>query len=137
MVLRTDGLAWTPLPSNLPVALGTGMSPAVRDSHIGRVHAGTFHRFFTGGWDAAAFNHATSLDLLDWSAFRPVGAIASIVDGHNHCGSETEEDAEHACDVLLPSSMVHVDGPGGRGWGRWDSAGGHRIRARTRRDVVS
>lgn len=86
--LVADGRAWTPLRNNWPFALGAGASPAVRDLHISRDHAGTFHLFFAGGWDADAITHGTSPDLLAWSAPRHVGVIANIAGAHD-CGDPT------------------------------------------------
>jgi hypothetical protein len=72
-----DGLHWEEVrPGHVWLAPAVGESKLMRDPHIVRGPDGVFHMVWTVGWWERGIGHASSTDLVNWSAqqFIPVMA---------------------------------------------------------------
>ncbi|MEJ0001486.1 MAG: hypothetical protein WDO13_21560 [Verrucomicrobiota bacterium] len=84
---------------------------------------GLFHLFSTDGWNSSAFVHASSPDLIEWSAQRLIPIMESIPGVKNVWAPECFFEHETGCYRVLWSSTV--------GGAEYD----HRIWSSTSRDL--
>ncbi len=111
LALSQDGLDWTPLNNNEPVLRGQVGSRTLRDPHITRAEDGAYHLLSTNGWASRSIIHASSCDLLHWSAQEVVPVMATIEGTRNCWAPECYYDAEERVYRLIWSSTVRTGGP--------------------------
>lgn len=72
-----DGLKWTALNCERPFLVPeVGKAKLLRDPSICRGPDGTFHVVWTTGWGERVIGHATSKDLVEWSAQQEIPVMA-------------------------------------------------------------
>ncbi len=111
LALSQDGLDWTPLNNNEPVLRGQVGSRTLRDPHITRAEDGAYHLLSTNGWASRSIIHASSCDLLHWSAQEVVPVMATIEGTRNCWAPKCYYDAEERVYRLIWSSTVRTGGP--------------------------
>ena len=71
-----DGLKWTPLHGDQPLLRPeVGESKLMRDPSIARGPDGTFHMVWTTAWKGKTIGHASSKDLIHWSAQQAIDVM--------------------------------------------------------------
>lgn len=68
-----DALRWSVIDGGAPLLVpALGEHRLMRDPHLSRGPDGVFHLLWTTGWNDPFIGHASSADLVNWSAQRPL-----------------------------------------------------------------
>lgn len=84
LAYSTDGLRWTPLANNESVLTPkVGDDKLMRDPSICQGSDGTFHMVWTSSWNDRIIGHASSKDLVHWSAQQAIPVMMHEPEARN------------------------------------------------------
>ncbi|MBN8729216.1 MAG: glycoside hydrolase family 43 protein [Acidobacteria bacterium] len=89
-----DGLKWTELNGGKPlIKPEVGESKLMRDPSLVRGPDGAFHMVWTTAWEGRTIGHASSKDLIHWSAQQAIEVFPAGTEVHNCWAPEIYYDA--------------------------------------------
>lgn len=117
LAVSRDGYEFSAVNDNKPVLRGTVGTGQLRDPFLGLGPGGEFHLLATDGWTSPQIVHATSLDLISWSAQALLPVMSHVRDAHNAWAPEFFFYEPHGIYHIIWSSVVDSTGDGGvRDW---------------------
>ncbi len=129
-----DGLQWEMLNEGEPCLRPTvGESALMRDPCLHRAPDGVFHLVWTTSWEGKTIGHATSRDLVEWSAQKAIPVMAHEPDAVNCWAPEIIWDEEGDQFVIYWSTTILGLYPETSNSNRRPGSN-HRIYATTTRD---
>ncbi|MFC7266335.1 glycoside hydrolase family 43 protein [Streptomyces lutosisoli] len=105
-----DGEKFATVNGGRPVLRGTVGTGRLRDPFIGVGPDGLFHLLATDGWTSPRIVHATSADLVTWSAQKLLPAMADVEGALNAWAPEFFFDRGTGLYHLIWSSVVEAGG---------------------------
>lgn len=131
-----DGLTWQEIKPDHPwLAPSVGESVLMRDPCIITGPDGVFHLVWTPGWQERGIGHATSKDLMHWSAQQYIPVMAQEPTAQNAWAPEAFYDAGRGQFLLfwattIPERFLETLGQG-------DGKNNHRMYCTTTKDFVT
>jgi hypothetical protein len=102
-----DGLTWQSLKDDRPfLKPGVGRDKLMRDPHITLGPDGVYHLVWTSSWSEAVIGHATSKDLIEWSAQQSIRPMESEPTTANVWAPETFYDARAKQFIIFWSTTI-------------------------------
>ena len=136
--LSSDGRQWKPLFDNQPAVAPGHPGMLMRDPWLGQGPDGVWHMLWTWGWTrkesggTLQIGHASSKDLLHWSAQRAIPVLADEPEARNAWAPEAVWDPERKEWIVFWSTTIPGRFPDTEGAG--DAGYNHRVYAMTTRD---
>lgn len=128
-----DGLKWTELNGGKPlIKPEVGESKLMRDPSIVRGPDGTFQMVWTTAWEGRTIGHASSKDLIHWSAQQAIEVFPAGTEVHNCWAPEIYYDAPAKEFLIVWASTIKGRFPETLGTGNRDL--NHRLYATRTRD---
>jgi hypothetical protein len=138
LALSSDGREWVPLNNNRPWIEPDAPGMLMRDPFLARGNDGTWHLLWTWGWTRQEMGgnlkigHATSKDLIHWSAQEEIPILANEPTARNAWAPEAAWDNKRGewivfWSTTIPGRYSNTEGTG-------DSGYNHRVYAMTTRD---
>jgi hypothetical protein len=131
-----DGLKWEALNGDRPLLKPeVGKDQLMRDPHVMLGPDGLYHLVWTSSWTEAVIGHATSKDLVHWSAQQAIAPFKDapfLKDVQNVWAPETVYDAEQRRFIVFWSTTVTGRFPETQTGG--EQGRNHRIYATTTKD---
>ncbi len=107
LATSTDALTWTPVAGDRPLlAPELGSQKLMRDPSLARGPDGTYHLVWTVAENDRIFGHATSVDLVHWSAEEAVPVMADDPNVRNVWAPEVYYDEPSRQFLIVWSSTV-------------------------------
>lgn len=116
LALSRDGLHYTPLNDGRPWVASAEPGELMRDVYMTRGPDHRFQMVWTWNWRGNALGHASSPDLLTWSAQRQIPIMADFPETNNVWAPETYWDAKLSKWLILWSSSMKDSKEGHRIW---------------------
>lgn len=138
LAASTDAARWRVIDDGRPLLVPSlGPHRLMRDPHLSRGPDGVFHLLWTTGWNDAFIGHASSPDLVNWSAQRalPVMPADRFPGARNAWAPEAAFDDVTGDWLLLWSSTV--PGRFDETANRCEDGYNHRLHATRTRDFVT
>ncbi len=138
LALSNDGKTWTPLNGDKPWLKPEHPGQLMRDPWLGQGPDGNWHMLWTWGWtkgsgdQALKIGHASSKDLLHWSAQEEVPVLADEPAAKNAWAPEAVWDGAKNEWVIFWATTIPGRFPDTEGTG--DSGYNHRIYSMTTKD---
>lgn len=125
LALSEDGRTFFEVDAGAEILRGEIATKTLRDPFLHRTADGVFHLLATDGWHSTDIIHATSEDLLTWSAQHALAVMRDIPGAMNAWAPECFVDADGAVRLIWSSLLA----PGGADApGSWeDTPQDHRI----------
>ena len=129
-----DGYTWTPVNGNQPLLTPMVGGKLMRDPSICQGPDGIFHLVWTTGWWENNIGHATSKDLLSWSAQQEIPVMKDYPAVINTWAPELfYNDEEGLFYIFWASTIPDAEGIT-TGGGKEDGKTNHRIYCTTTKD---
>lgn len=141
LALSQDGREWTPLNNNQPWIKPGQPGMLMRDPFLAQGKDGTWHLLWTWGWTrketggTLKIGHATSKDLIEWSAQEEIPILPKEPEARNAWAPEAAWDDKKGEWVIFWSTTIPGRFPTGETTG--DSGYNHRVYAMTTKDWKS
>ncbi|HYP05996.1 MAG TPA: glycoside hydrolase family 43 protein [Bryobacteraceae bacterium] len=141
LALSQDGREWTPLNNNQPWIKPGQPGMQRRDPFLAQGKDGTWHLLWTWGWTrketggTLKIGHATSKDLIEWSAQEEIPILPKEPEARNAWAPEAAWDDKKGEWVIFWSTTIPGRFPTGETTG--DSGYNHRVYAMTTKDWKS
>jgi hypothetical protein len=138
LALSTDGMTWTPINNNQPWIKPQHPGMLMRDPFLVLGPDKTWHLLWTWGWNrkemggALRIGHATSRDLIDWSAHQEIPIFRNEPTARNAWAPEAAWDPQAREWVIFWATTIPGKFPDTEGTG--DSGYNHRLYAMTTKD---
>ena len=116
LALSRDGLHYAPLNDGQPWLTPSQPGEIMRDPFLTRDPSGGFQLVWTWNWRGNSFGHASSPDLLHWSAQQQIPIMAGTPATHNVWAPVTYWDAHRRQWMVLWSSSMDGSAQGNRIW---------------------
>jgi hypothetical protein len=114
--LSRDGYHYTPLNDGQPWVASSHSGEIMRDVFLTRGPDGRFQMVWTWDWHGNTLGHASSPDLLTWSAQDEIPIMADFPATNNVWAPETYWDASKHAWLLIWSSSMKDSADGNRIW---------------------
>ncbi|WP_331010089.1 glycoside hydrolase family 43 protein [Sphingomonas sp.] len=113
LAISRDGFTFSPVRGGMPMVVPhVGENKLMRDPCVARdPRTGRYHMVWTTGWTGRTIGHATSPDLVTWSAQTAIPVMAAYPDCHNCWAPELIWDDRTGRFILFWSSTVGGVGP--------------------------